>query len=45
MLQQNIAWGKSFTPMSKSQMKEFSDRISAGNKLALDLKFSNHRDA
>ncbi|HTU49493.1 MAG TPA: aldo/keto reductase [Acidobacteriaceae bacterium] len=45
MLQQNVAWGKSFTPMSKSQMEEFSNRISAGNKLALDLKFSNHRDA
>ncbi len=45
MLQQNVAWGKSFTPMSKSQMEEFSNRIAAGNKLALDLKFSNHRDA
>jgi hypothetical protein len=44
MLQQNVAWGKSFTPMSKAQMVEFSNRISAGNKLALDLKFSNHRD-
>jgi aryl-alcohol dehydrogenase-like predicted oxidoreductase len=45
MLQQNVAWGKSFTPMSQSQMEEFSNRIAAGNKLALDLKFSNHRDA
>lgn len=45
MLQQNVAWGKSFTPMSKSQMEEFSNRIAAGNKLALDLRFSNHRDA
>jgi hypothetical protein len=45
MLQQNVAWGKSFTPMSKVQMEDFSNRIAAGNKLALDLKFSNHRDA
>jgi hypothetical protein len=45
MLRQNAAVGRSFTPMSKGQMEEFSNRIAAGNKLALDLKFSDHRDA
>jgi predicted aldo/keto reductase-like oxidoreductase len=45
MLRQNVAWGRTFTPMSKGQMEEFSNRIAAGNKLALDLKFSNHVDA
>lgn len=45
MLRQNAALGRSFTPMSKGQMEEFSNRIATGNKLALDLKFSDHIDA
>ena len=45
MLRQNAALGRTFTPMSKGQMDEFSTRIAAGNKLALDLKFSDHKDA
>lgn len=45
MLRQNVAMGRSFTPMSKGQMEEFSDRMAAANKMVLDLKFSNHRDA
>ncbi len=45
MLRQNAALGRTFTPMSKGQMEEFSNRIATGNKLALDLKFSDHIDA
>lgn len=45
MVRQNAAWGRTFTAMSKGQMEKFSGRMAAGNKLALDLKFSNHRDA
>lgn len=44
-VRQNIAWAKSFQPMSKSEMKEFSQRMADANKLALDRKFRDHIDA
>ncbi|MHB1957572.1 MAG: aldo/keto reductase [Acidobacteriaceae bacterium] len=45
MVRRNAAFGRTFSAMSAGQMEEFSGRMAAGNKLALDLKFSNHRDA
>jgi predicted aldo/keto reductase-like oxidoreductase len=44
-IRQNIAWAKAFKPMSKSEMKEFSQRMADANKLALDRKFLHHVDA
>jgi aryl-alcohol dehydrogenase-like predicted oxidoreductase len=45
MIRQNAAWARSFTPMTENEMKQFSGRIAAANKLALDLKFQSHVDA
>lgn len=44
MIRRNAAFGRTFSAMSAGQMEKFSGRMAAGNKLALDLKFSNHRD-
>ncbi len=44
MIRQNAAFGRTFAPMSDGQMKEFSGRMAAANKLALDRKFSEHVD-
>lgn len=45
MIRQNTAWARTFKPMPEKEMHEFSRRIAAANKLALDLKFSAHTDA
>lgn len=45
MIRRNAAFGRTFSAMSAGQMEKFSGRMAVGNKLALDLKFSNHRDA
>ncbi len=44
-LAENIATARAFKPMSKSEMKELSTRLSEKYKTALDLKFQNHVDA
>jgi hypothetical protein len=44
-VRQNTAWAKSFKPMPKGEMKDFSQRLADANKLALDLKFRHHIDA
>ena len=41
----NAAVARDFTPMTKSEMTEFSGRMSAANKAALDRFFRNHQDA
>lgn len=43
-VRQNIAWAKDFKPMSKSEMKQFSQRLADANKVALDRKFRDHID-
>jgi aryl-alcohol dehydrogenase-like predicted oxidoreductase len=45
MIRENANWAKTFTPMGPQQMNEFSHRIAAGNKFALDCKFRDHIDA
>jgi predicted aldo/keto reductase-like oxidoreductase len=45
MIRQNSAWTRTFTPMTATEMKRFSGRIAAANKLALDLRFQSHVDA
>ncbi len=44
MIRQNAEWARDFTPMPKEEMREFSRRIAAANKTALDLKFHGHVD-
>ncbi len=44
-IRQNVTWAKAYKPMSKSEMKDFSQRLADANKMALDLKFQNHIDA
>ena len=43
-LQANLAAARSFTPMPPKEMKEFSHRMSARHKIALDRRFSDHLD-
>jgi uncharacterized protein len=45
MIRRNAIWARSFTPMSKQRMDEFSHRVAHYNKLALDYKFRDHVDA
>jgi uncharacterized protein len=45
IIRQNTAWARSFRPMSREEMNDFSRRISRTNKLALDLKFAEHVDS
>lgn len=44
-LKHNVETARAFAPMSKSQMKSFSNEMSERYKEALDLKFRNHVDA
>lgn len=44
-LRENLATARSFTPMPAKEMKEFSHRMAAKYKVALDRKFANHVDA
>ena len=44
-LRENLATARNFTPMPPEEMKEFSHRMAARYKLALDRKFARHIDA
>ena len=44
MIRQNAAWAREFKPMPKSEMKRLALRMADTNKVALDLKFSQHFD-
>jgi hypothetical protein len=44
-IERNVELAKAFKPLPKSEMREFSGRLSDKNKAALDLFFSNHIDA
>ena len=43
-LQANLAVARSFNPMPPKEMKEFSHRMAARYKVALDRRFANHLD-
>lgn len=43
-VEQNAAWASAFQPMTPTEMREVSDRLSSANKLALDRYFSTHED-
>ena len=43
-VEQNVAWASAFQPMPPNEMREFSDRLSAENKVAIDRYFANHTD-
>jgi len=43
-IRENTDLAHSFTPMSATEMRTFSERISSANKVALDLRFRHHRD-
>ncbi len=45
IIRKNAAWARSFEPMPRKEMQEFSRRMAHANKLALDRKFFNHIDA
>jgi len=44
-IEQNVAHARAFQPLPKAEMQELSGRLSAKNKMALDLRFANHIDA
>ena len=44
-LRENLATARNFTPMPHEEMKEFSHRMAARYKMALDRKFAAHVDA
>jgi hypothetical protein len=44
-IEQNVALARAFKPLAKSEMREMSGRLAAKNKMALDLRFSQHVDA
>ena len=44
-IRQNTETARSFQPMPPPEMKEFTETISAANKLALDRRFRDHEDA
>jgi len=44
-VRQNTAWARAFKPMPKGEMKDYSERLSDANKVALDRKFRHHVDA
>jgi hypothetical protein len=44
-VRQNTAWAREFKPMRRSEMRDFSQRLSDANKAALDRKFRDHIDA
>ena len=41
----HLVTARGFTPMPPEEMKEFSQRMAARYKLALDRKFARHIDA
>lgn len=41
----NVEMVKAFKPLAKKEMQELSEALSAKNKTALDLRFSDHIDA
>jgi predicted aldo/keto reductase-like oxidoreductase len=44
MISQNAQLARNFAPMPEEEMRDFSHRLAAANKTALDLKFRNHVD-
>jgi uncharacterized protein len=44
MIKANVEFAKSFQPMPADEMGDFSRRVSAAHKMALDLKFRDHVD-
>jgi predicted aldo/keto reductase-like oxidoreductase len=44
-IRENTSLARNFTPMSESEMRDFAKRISSANKVALDRRFQDHRDA
>lgn len=44
-IRQNAQLARNFKPLSKQEMKDYSDRMSAVYKLALDRRFARHVDA
>ena len=44
MIQENAKWARNFQPMPEEEMRDFSGRIAAANKLALDFRFREHVD-
>jgi aryl-alcohol dehydrogenase-like predicted oxidoreductase len=44
-IEENLGFAKSFTPMSKDEMKGLSRRLAAAKKAEIDGYFANHRDA
>jgi hypothetical protein len=45
MLEQNVQIAANFKPLAPVEMKQWSDKLAAENKLALDLYFRDHIDA
>jgi len=44
MIRQNAELARNFQPMPEEEMRDFSRRMAAAHKLALDLKFCEHVD-
>ncbi len=44
MIRQNAELARNFQPMPEEEMRDFSRRMAAAHKLALDLKFQEHVD-
>jgi hypothetical protein len=44
-IDQNVAVAKAFKPLSKTEMRELSDRLSKEHKARLDHFFRDHVDA
>jgi hypothetical protein len=44
-IRENTTLARNFTPMSESEMRDSATRISSANKVALDRRFQDHRDA
>ncbi|MGH9470116.1 MAG: aldo/keto reductase [Terriglobia bacterium] len=44
-IRSNAAWARNFEPMGRTEMNDFSRRMAAANKLALDQTFAHHIDA
>jgi len=43
-IDEDLRVAKNFVPMPESEMKEFSERLSAAKKKSIDAFFANHRD-
>jgi predicted aldo/keto reductase-like oxidoreductase len=44
-IQENAKWARAFTPLSDTEMKEYSHQTAEQYKAAIDLKFDGHVDA